>query len=118
MGTLPASRLPEGPNPVASSGVKPTTPPTMGSPADAPDARGRSGDTLESTPAVALVHAPPQPVVVIEPPPVSDTLPSKDLPIFGRGRFRRGVPPGIVVGLVAMALVAGFLIGWALARMS
>jgi serine/threonine-protein kinase len=120
IGAMPASRLPDGPHPVVvSSGVQATTPGTMGSPADAVDARRhRSGDTLESAPAVALVQSSPPQVVVVEPAPLSDTLPSKDLPIFGRGRFRRGVPPAIVVGLVALALAAGFLLGWALARMS
>jgi serine/threonine-protein kinase len=116
IGAVPASRLPDPAGPAVSSGVKATVPDTLGSPTDAPGARPqRSGDTLESTPAVALVHA-PHPVVVIEPPPPSETLPSKDLPILGR--WRRGVPPAMVVALVVGALAAGFLLGWALARMS
>jgi serine/threonine-protein kinase len=116
LGALPIGRLPDVGGLVVSSGVKPTAPPTMGSPADALEIRQSPGGTLASTPAVAVVEPRPQ-IVVLEPAPPSETLPSKDLPIFGR-RLRRGIPPGIVVCLVAGALAAGFLLGWALARMS
>jgi serine/threonine-protein kinase len=116
LGAMPIARLPDVAGIAVSSGVKATAPPTMGSPADALEPRQSPGGTLASTPAVAFVEPRPQ-IVVLEPAPASETLPSKDLPIFGR-RFRRGIPPGIVVGLVAGALAAGFLLGWALGRMS
>jgi hypothetical protein len=51
---------------------------------------------------------------------VGERLPSKDLPMIVRasGRVRRSVPAWTVVFLVLMALGAGFLLGWAFARMT
>jgi eukaryotic-like serine/threonine-protein kinase len=78
-----------------------------------------SGSTLSSPAAPAVVEAPPQ--VVLLPPPSSlgETLPSKDVPISVRAQLRaaRGVPRVIVTLLVVGALLVGFLLGWAFARM-
>jgi hypothetical protein len=51
---------------------------------------------------------------------LGETLPSNDLPIIARGHSSvvQGVPPWVVVVLVMGALVAGFLLGWAFARMT
>jgi serine/threonine-protein kinase len=62
----------------------------------------------------------PAPMVrMVAPQALGETLPSKDLPVIARGSMRvvRGVPAWTVTLLVAAALLAGFLLGWALGRM-
>jgi serine/threonine protein kinase len=125
-GPQPLSRLPEVASLLAPSLAVPKTfasPLPAGSPSP-PAAKvmaserppGRApGDTLSSPIAAPLVGRPPPeaPVVrVIDPHASGTTLQSEDLPILERGGSRKGVAPLVVVGLVAGALVAGFLLGW------
>jgi hypothetical protein len=60
----------------------------------------------------------PPPVITVVHGPLGETLPSKDLPIIARGSIRipGGVAPWAVILLVAFALIAGFLLGWAAGR--
>jgi serine/threonine-protein kinase len=86
-----------------------------GVPAAAPAAPAEKaqGGTLASAQPGQPVSDPPPQVMVVAPATASETLPSKDLPIIGRGPGRGGgVAPALVVILVAGALVAGFLLGW------
>jgi serine/threonine protein kinase len=128
---LPLSRLPEVPSVFGPS--FPASP--------APnEASGRySSQSTPMTAAAAQVHVPPrapggtlaspagsQPpitdppplVMMVAPSTLGETLPSKDLPIIVRGALRAGggVAPWAVVLLVAFALLAGFLLGWAAGR--
>jgi serine/threonine-protein kinase len=130
---LPLSRLPEVPSvfapsqlgtppptaPIATA-VHPSAPPTpLLEQPPAPPARSPGG-TLASPASPQGPVADPAPVVmVVAPHSLGETLPSKDLPMFARGALRvgRGVAPVLVVILVVGALVAGFLLGWALGRM-
>jgi serine/threonine-protein kinase len=131
---LPLSRLPEVPSVFAPSVLAQPTPPateaatahpsapplTAHAPSGPPPGRAPGG-TLTS-PASHLV-ADPAPVVMLvgHAQSLGETLPSKDLPMIAGGRVMtvvRGVPPWAVVLLVIGALVAGFLIGWSLARMT
>jgi serine/threonine-protein kinase len=129
---LPLSRLPEVPSVFAPSQLvpPPTTEPLASAPSQGPaptpvlvppnTPMRAPGGTLASP---ADAHGPVAdraPVVmVVAPQSLGETLPSKDLPMFARGALRvvRGVPAWIVVVLVVGALVAGFLLGWALGRM-
>jgi hypothetical protein len=73
----------------------------------------KHGATLASAQPGRPVTDPPPKVMVVAPVPASETLPSKDLPVIGRGPGRGGgVAPALVVVLVTGALVAGFLLGW------
>jgi serine/threonine-protein kinase len=79
------------------------------------------GGTLASPSGVQGAVADPAPVVrMVAPQSLGETLPSKDLPMIARGgpaRVVQGIPAWTVALLVAGALVAGFLLGWALGRM-
>jgi len=129
---LPLSRLPEVPSVFGPSFPASPAPPTESS--------GRySSQSSPMTAAAAQVHVPPraaggtlaspagsQPpvtdppplVMMVAPATLGETLPSKDLPIIARGALRAGggVAPWAVLLLVAFALLAGFLLGWAAAR--
>jgi serine/threonine-protein kinase len=129
---LPLSRLPEVPSVFAPSqlaavpptapaaaATHPSVPPTPLMPQPAAPARAPGG-TLASPASPQGPVADPAPVVMmVSPQSLGETLPSKDLPMFVRGSMRvvRGVSPVLVVILVVGALVAGFLLGWAVARM-
>ena len=131
---LPLSRLPEVASVFTPSLLAPAPPPTdpqthsntgftttaenQRVPARAP------GGTLASPagsqpppaadPALNVMMAAPQQVL-------GETLPSKDLPIIAaraHTQVMHGVPPWVVVVLVLGALLAGFLLGWAFARMA
>ncbi|HTQ47885.1 MAG TPA: hypothetical protein VMI75_34245, partial [Polyangiaceae bacterium] len=94
---------------------------TAGSPGAAPEgaAEKAPGGTLASAQPGQPVTDPPPHVMVVAAATASETLPSKDLPIIGRGPGRgSGVAPALVVILVAGALVAGFLLGWSLGHMN
>jgi hypothetical protein len=65
-----------------------------------------SGGTLASRPAPPIHEAPPQ----IEMAPTPSGFRSRD------GGDRRGIAPIVVVALVTGALLAGFLLGFAVAR--
>ncbi|HEY8073171.1 MAG TPA: serine/threonine-protein kinase [Labilithrix sp.] len=125
----PLSRLPDvpsvwapqlGPSPVAVSGprapVASNAPPPMTA-APPTDISKGPGGTLAS-PAGHRVTDPPPRVQVVG--ATAGTMPSEHLPMLSspdeHGR-RRGVAPGLVVALVLGALVAGFLLGFAAARM-
>jgi serine/threonine-protein kinase len=94
----------------------------VAAPAHAPDAPAAKspGGTLASAKPGQPVTDPPPHVMVVAPATASETLPSKDLPIIGRGPGGRGagVAPALVVVLVAGALVAGFLLGWSVGHMN
>ena len=132
---LPLSRLPEVPSVFAPSalamgtppatetvgGKYPSTPPLTPRPPETAAVRAPGG-TLAS-PAAANPVTDPSPIVMVVAPQQSlgETLPSKDLPIIARGGVTtivRGVAPWAVVLLVIGALVAGFLLGWSLAKMT
>jgi serine/threonine-protein kinase len=124
---IPLSRLPEvpslfapsiavGASPVAQSAPHaPTFPPTVGE-----AGKGPSGTLASPVRAEVIAHEsqhPPPPVVVVS----GGTLPSNDLPMLepvshGAPRIRRGISPLILVVLVAIALLAGLSIGFALGR--
>jgi eukaryotic-like serine/threonine-protein kinase len=61
-----------------------------------------------------------RPVAASQTSPAGETLPSKDLPVISRpeGARRWRVSPVVVVLLVVVALGAGLLLGWTLARMT
>lgn len=132
LGQQPLSRLPEvgaifapsslpGPTGPSSPAMPPGPgPSTVAAPvSQVPDVRPARGvgDTLSSAASVGLVASPPPPVEVFEPPVHrGTTLQSEDLPVLERSPSRRGVAPAVVVALVVGALVAGFLLGWTLAK--
>jgi len=96
---------------------------TAGSPGAAPDgaAEKAPGGTLASAQPGQPITDPPPHVMVVAAAAASETLPSKDLPIIGRGPGSgraSGVAPALVVILVAGALVAGFLLGWSVGHMN
>ncbi len=110
------SRLPEVNSVLAPLASFPNTSrvakhPSAGPPSPEPAATKGSFGTLAS-PAAAPVAEPPAHVVVVPPGPLGGTLPSKDRK--SRPRVRRGVRPILVALLVACALSAGFLLGWAM----
>ncbi|HEY5243396.1 MAG TPA: protein kinase [Polyangiaceae bacterium] len=79
------------------------------------------GGTLASPAGSQPPVADPAPfVMMVAPKTLGETLPSNDLPIIARGHstVTQGVPPWVVVILVMGALIAGFLLGWAFARMT
>jgi len=131
---MPLSRLPEVPSMFAPSYVGTSLPPT--------ESAARGSGPYSSTPMTAAaeqMHVParspggtlasphgggqpvtdrPPVVMMVTPGPLGETLPSKDLPIIVRAGMRvpLGVAPWAVVLLVAFALIAGFLLGWAAGR--
>ena len=132
---LPLSRLPDVPSIFGPPGDPTPTAASPGSPTGAresskPSAKGgpdlgqvlfnhpRPGGTLQSPATPAVVEPPVN--VALAPPKASfgETLPSKDGPRGGRDKKGAGrvVSVNLVVALVAAALVAGFLLGWAFGR--
>jgi serine/threonine-protein kinase len=75
----------------------------------------RNSDALKE--AVEIVS---RPVAASQTSPAGETLPSKDLPVLSRpeGARRWRVSLVVVVLLVVVALGAGLLLGWTLARMT
>jgi serine/threonine-protein kinase len=131
---LPLSRLPDVPSVFTPSLLSPTTPDYSHGGSSAPATTAASeyssarpaaparapGGTLASPAASQPPLADPAPRVMMAPQSLGETLPSKDLPIIsarGPATIVQGVPPWAVVVLVMGALVAGFLLGWAFARM-
>jgi hypothetical protein len=121
---LALSRLPEVPSmfaPMHASGVFAHGPPTamqqaapMTSASQPPgDIYVGPGGTLASPLGHSVTVPPPQVVAV----GAHGTLPSENLPMFSaHAPVRRGVAPWLVIVLVASALIAGFLLGFAIAR--
>jgi serine/threonine-protein kinase len=84
-------------------------------PETAPIGRQKPGATLPSSVETETPFE-PAPAAAFA---MGGTLPSKDLPVLVSGATRIArVPRGVVVALVAIALAAGFLLGWAFARTS
>jgi serine/threonine-protein kinase len=127
----PLSRLPDvpsvwaptaGPSPVAASGPSAPNASVAAAPATLAgampvDPSKGPGGTLASPAGHRVTDPPPQVQVVVG--ATAGTMPSEHLPMLtapGAGG-RRGVAPIIVVLLVIGALVAGFLLGFATARM-
>jgi eukaryotic-like serine/threonine-protein kinase len=83
-------------------------------------ARAPGGTLASSSGSQAPAADPASFVMMASAQALGETLPSKDLPIIARGSGRvvQGVPSWTVVALVLAALVAGFLLGWAFARMT
>ena len=130
---LPLSRLPDVPSVFTPSLLAPsatneahTHPGSSGVPLTAAAEHVRvpsraPGGTLASPAGSQPPVADPAPfVMMVTPQTLGETLPSNDLPIIARGHSSviEGVPPWVVVVLVMGALVAGFLLGWAFARMT
>lgn len=123
---FPISRLPDVPsvwmpNPSPAAISAPALPAgSQGAPITATAGTGAlleppkgPGGTLASRPSHSVSEAPPQVVISSQ-----GTLPSENLPMLSAhgNVVRRGVAPLIVVLLVAAALLAGFLLGLATAR--
>ncbi len=70
------------------------------------------GGTLASPAGRSITDAPPRVAIAAQ-----GTLPSENLPMFSAPSGRRGVAPWAVVVLVVGALLAGFLLGLATARL-
>jgi hypothetical protein len=66
---------------------------------------GRSPSAHPPSPHVAIVGA------------AHGTLPSENLPMFAPAQGKRGIAVPVVITLVLVALVAGFLLGLASARL-
>ena len=131
---LPLSRLPEVASVFTPSLLVPTAPQEAYVPRTASTPAPRSpateyaasparapGGTLQSPAGSQRPVADPAPfVMMLSPQTLGETLPSKDLPMIARppGRVVQGAPAWTVVVLVLVALVAGFLLGWAFARMT
>jgi serine/threonine-protein kinase len=133
---MPLSRLPEVPSLYAPSGPGPTQavqttavvgvgttlssafPPTAH--ADANQRPLSPGGTLASPATPPVAEAVPQVVLVSgQGFGLGETLPSKDLPVISKSdERRRGIGPLAVTLLVLVALVAGFLLGFAAGRVS
>jgi len=107
--TMPAAGTP--PSPASATAPPPILMVPMPSPSPVPPRPG-SGDTLASRDGLAVTEAPLN-VEIASALPFSGTLQSKG----ARQSYasRRGVGVGLVAVLVAVALVAGFLLGWATA---
>jgi serine/threonine-protein kinase len=117
---VPSVWAPQGPSPVAASGGPAMTyasPPPNTIPPVAPDTRASigPGGTLAS-PAGPRVTDPPPQIAMVPTGAQAGTLPSENLPMFSAQGVRKGVAPWLVVVLVLGALVAGFLLGFATAR--
>lgn len=132
-GVMPLSRLPDvpsvfmptpagtGPSPVATStpSANPPAPATM-QPAGPPPAiapnKGPGGTLASPMRSGVSTHPPPPPVAMVG--AAQGTLPSENLPMLsapGQGE-RRGVAPLAVAFLVVAALITGFLLGLATAK--
>ncbi len=126
-GGMPLSRLPEVASlfaqsvSAAASPIAESTPSPRLRATPAPETTKGPGGTLAS-PRVGIVSdstPPPQQVVVMQ--SHGGTLPSKDLPMLdavssGAPRIGRGISPTLLILLVAIALLAGLSIGFALGR--
>jgi eukaryotic-like serine/threonine-protein kinase len=121
---VPSVWMPAQPSPAAASGptIAQPAPPTMtpAPPPPMPDRPSKGpGGTLASQQGRSVTEPPPQIAIVGA---SAGTLPSENLPMFsahgssGTGK-RRGVAVWVVVVLVVGALVAGFLLGFATAKM-
>jgi eukaryotic-like serine/threonine-protein kinase len=128
---VPSVWMPAQPSPAAASGptIAQPAPPTM---TPATDVRASAlperpskgpGGTLASQQGRSVTEPPPQVALVGVGGASAGTLPSENLPMFsahgsvsGSGK-RRGIAVWVVVALVASALVAGFLLGFATAKM-
>ncbi len=119
---VPSVWMPNNPSPAAASGptiVQPP-PPTMTPSAPPPKPEGPSkgpGGTLASPLGRPVTEPPPQIAMIGA---SAGTLPSENLPMFSAGGAtgkRRGVATWVVILLVIGALVAGFLLGFATAKM-
>lgn len=123
---LPLSRLPDVPSMFApmrpsAPGANAEPPVTMhaGAPMTSasqtpPEPNVGPGGTLASPHGRSVTDPPPQIMMVGS---SQGTLPSENLPMFSaHGASRRGVAAWLVVVLVVGALVAGFLLGFATAR--
>jgi serine/threonine protein kinase len=102
---------------------RPALPTASPAPAIAPamDAARAPGRTLASSSGSQNpVVDPPANVMMASGQTLGETLPSKDLPMIvrGSGGVLQSVPAWTVVVLVLVALGAGFLLGWAFARMT
>jgi serine/threonine-protein kinase len=110
--TMPAAGAPP-PSPVSATAAAPAQggplPVVIASPVPP---RPGSGDTLASIGGPTVADAPPN-IEIASPLPFSGTLQSKG----ARRSYapRRSVGVGLLVVLVGVALVAGFLLGWATA---
>lgn len=116
---VPSVFLPPGPSPAAHSGptIAEAAPPKMSSaPAPPPtEASQGPGGTLASPIRGPAVSEPPPQVVLAG--AAAGTLPSENLPMLApHGARSRGVAPWVVILLVVGALVAGFVLGFATAR--
>lgn len=103
----PGTFVPSAPPPPTTAPVQPVTMPVT------PEAKGPSG-TLASPMGRPASEPPPQVAIVS----TQGTLPSENLPMLSaRGASRRGVASWAVVVLVVAALVLGFFLGLATARL-
>ena len=131
-GGMPLSRLPEvaslyahSVNNIGQLGASPaahSAPPTAVQRTEPEQPTKGPGGTLAS-PRVGVIVSesgrPPPQVMMAE--NTGGTLPSHDLPMLdpvahGAPRIRRGITPGLLIGLVVIALFAGFSIGFAVGR--
>jgi hypothetical protein len=111
----------------ASHSVVPAAPPTFG--AQTPPSMAVAGVVATKGPGGTLASSPgplvgdgPSKVIAVA---MHGTLPSENLPVLiapvtiqtGQGGARAGIPTWTVVVLVVGALIAGFLLGLATARM-
>jgi serine/threonine protein kinase len=117
----PLNQLPDvlslfSPSAIASSMASPLAQTAPAPPEQPPVGRQKPGGTLASAAESNLVADAPLKVTVAA---MDGTLPSKSLPALVDRAIRRprGVAPAVVLVLVAAALVAGFFLGWTLARM-
>jgi serine/threonine-protein kinase len=114
------------PAPGGAGGAVSAVPATAAAQGIAPQepAQRSAGGTLASAAQAGGVvgmpqQQPPQVVIVGPAQALGETLPSKDLPMIASGSMPgrgRGVAPLAVVALVLGALLAGFLLGFAVAR--
>jgi serine/threonine-protein kinase len=128
-GPSPLSRLPDvpsvwmpapGASPIAHSGPTAAQPtPQIPSVPPATDPSGGTGKgpggTLASREGGLRVTDPPPKIPIVG--ATAGTMPSEHLPMLSAGGGRRGVAPVLVVILVLGALAAGFLLGFATARL-
>ena len=124
----PLSRLPDVPSlfapSITISAMLPTAPaaPLAITPASLARPMGKTpGGTLTSPAAPPISEVSPRVLLVATPAASGETLPSKDLPVFPAKTGAQRPPSGVafitVVLLVIAALVAGSLIGFAVARL-
>ena len=122
------SRLPDvpavyaPPSALVPHGVTPSQPPLPHSHSASLPPPTTPGGTLTSPRSRTVSEHPPSVVMIQAPQSRDGTLPSEHLPMMQKGGFvpmaaRTGIAPAIVVVLVMLALVAGFLLGFAAARM-